>query len=250
VADTHDGRIAQFDDMNADAWMAYGGCCIGTGQFNLPMGVFVLPLATPSPDPVMSTTGLKYSDTVVGTASASQTVTLSNIGTSPLTIASIAPSGDFTQTNNCPGSLAGGQSCTVNVVFAPAATGLLTGSVVFSFAAGAPKTVRLSGTGALVAISPTAINFGNVNAGGRPATATVTVSNPGASAAGVTPSLKGSPVYRLTNGCSATLAAGASCTLTVKFSPQSSAYYTATLTVTDAAGIAQTVSITGTGVSN
>ena len=46
VADTHDGRIAQFDDMNADAWTAYGGCCIGTGQFGLPMGVSVLPLAS------------------------------------------------------------------------------------------------------------------------------------------------------------------------------------------------------------
>lgn len=250
VADTHDGRIAQFDDMNADAWTAYGGCCIGTGQFGLPMGVFVLPLATPTADATISNTVLKYSDTVVGTSSAAQTVTLNNIGTAPLTITGIVPTGDFTQTNNCPGTLPAGQNCTVNVAFVPAATGVLTGSVVFSFATGAPKTVHLSGTGALVTISPTTINFGNVNASGLPVSATVTVSNPGGSAAGVTPTLKGSPVYRLTNGCPATLATGASCTLTVKFYPQSSAYYTATLTVTDAAGIAQNVSITGTGVSN
>jgi hypothetical protein len=136
------------------------------------------------------------------------------------------------------------------VAFIPAATGVLTGSIVFNFATSAPKTVHLGGTGALVTIAPTAINFGSVNATGVPVSATVTVSNPGASAAGVTPTLKGSPVYRLTNGCPATLAAGASCTLTVKFYPQSSAYYTATLTVIDAAGIAQNVPITGTGVSN
>jgi hypothetical protein len=57
-------------------------------------------------------------------------------------------------------------------------------------------------------------------------------------------------VYRLGNACPATLAAGASCTVTVKFNPQNAQYYTGTLIITDASGTAQKVAITGTGVSN
>lgn len=250
VADSHDNRIAQFDDMNADAWTAYGSCCLGIGQFGLPMGVFALPLQTPAPDATISNASLSYSDTVVGTPSASQSVTLNNIGTAPLTITGIAPSGDFSQTNTCPGTLPAGQNCIASVTFDPTAPGTRTGSLAFTFAQGAAKTVHLSGIGALVAVSPTALNYGNVPASGRGVSMTVTVSNPGASAAAIAVTLKAAPVYRLHNACPATLTAGASCIVTVKFYPQSAAYYTGTLTVTDGAGIAQKVSITGTGVSN
>jgi len=251
VADSHDNRIAQFDDMYADAWTAYGTCCLGTGQFGLPMGVFALPIKKPTPDATISTASLSFSDTVVGTASASQSVTLNNIGTAPLTITGIAPTGDFSQTNTCPGTLPAGQNCTASVAFTPTAPGTRTGSVAFSFTGAAAKSVHLSGIGSLVAVSPTALNFGNVLAGGRGVSMTVTVSNPGVSAAGISSvTLKAAPVYRLSNACPATLAVGASCTVTVKFNPQGAQYYTGTLTITDASGTAQKVSITGTGISN
>jgi len=108
VADTHDNRIALFDDMYADAWTTFGTCCLGAGQFNLPASVVAVPAATPTPVPIVSIASLAYSDTVVGASSASQTVTLNNIGSAPLAINSIAPSGDFSQTDTCPGSLPGG----------------------------------------------------------------------------------------------------------------------------------------------
>ena len=250
VADSHDNRIAQFDDMFADAWTAYGTCCLGTGQFNLPMGVFAAPLKTPTPDATISTASLTYSDTVVGTASAAQNVTLANIGTAPMTISGIAPSGDFSQTNTCPGTLPAGQNCNVSVTFVPTAPGNRTGSVAFSFVGAAAKSVRLTGIGTLVAVSPTALNFGNVNAGFGGVSMTVGVSNPGISAAGVSMTYKGSPLYRITNPCPATLAVGASCTVTVTFYPQNAQIYNGLLTITDGSGTAQKVSITGTGVSN
>jgi len=251
VADSHDNRIVQFDDMLADAWTAYGACCLGAGQFNLPMGLVAVPAKTPTPVAAIPTASLSYSDTVVGTASASQTVTLNSIGTAPLTIAGIAPSGDFSQTNTCPGTLPAGQNCGATLTFTPTAAGTRTGSVAFNFASSAAKTVHLTGTATLVAVSPTALNFGNVNAGGRPVSLTVTVSNPGISAAGIASvTLNTAAVYRLSNPCPATLAMGANCTLTVKFIPQGAEYYTGVLTITDAAGIAQKVTITGTGVSN
>jgi hypothetical protein len=250
VADSHDNRVAQFDDMYADAWTAFGSCCLGTDQFNLPMGVFAAPAKTPTPDGTISTASLSYSDTVVGTPSASQTVTLNNIGTAPLTITNIVPSGDFSQTNTCPGTLPAGQNCVATVTFSPTTTGTRTGSVAFNFASSAARSVHLTGVGTLVAVSATALNFGNVNVDGLPPSLTVTVSNPGIAAAGIAVTLKAPAVYRLTNACPATLAAGANCTVTVKFLPQAAAYYTGTLTITDASGMAQKVSITGTGVSN
>ncbi|MGA3042287.1 MAG: choice-of-anchor D domain-containing protein [Bryobacteraceae bacterium] len=251
VADSHDNRIAQFDDMSADAWTAYGACCLGTGQFDLPMGVFALPLKTPTPDGKISTASLSYRNTVVGTPSASQSVTLSNIGSAPLTITSISPSGDFTQTNTCPGTLPAGQNCVVSVTFAPTAPGPRTGSVAFSFAGAAAKNVHVNGIGTLVSVSPTALNFGNVPASGRGVSMTVTVSNPGISTAGIASvTLKAAAVYRLSNACPATLAVGASCAVTVRFYPQGAEYYTGTLTITDGSGTAQEVPITGTGVSN
>jgi streptogramin lyase len=251
VADSHDNRIVQFDDMFADAWTAFGTCCLGTGQFNLPMSVFAAPAKTPTPVGTISTASLSYSDTVVGTASAAQTVTLNNIGTAPLTITGITPSGDFSQTNTCPGTLPAGQSCVVTVTFVPSAPGSRSGSMAFNFASSAAKSVSLTGIGTLVAVSPTALSFGTVPTSDHPTPLTVTVSNPGVSAAGIASvTLKGAAVYRLKNPCPTTLAVGASCTVTVTFTPQTNKYYTGTLTITDGSGTAQKVTITGTGGNN
>jgi len=251
VADSHDNRISLFDDMFADAWATFGTCCLGVGQFNLPMGVFAAPALTPTPVATISTASLAYTDTVVGTASASQTVTLNNIGSAGLVITGIAPSGDFSQTNICPGTLPAGQSCAATVAFVPSAAGSRTGSIAFNFGSSATKSVSLTGIGVLVAVSPTALNFGTIPTSDRPTPLTVSVSNPGVSAAGIASvTLKGAGVYRLKNPCPATLAVGASCTITVTFTPQTNKYYTATLTITDGSGTVQKVPITGTGGSN
>jgi len=61
-----------------------------------------------------------------------QTVTLTNSGTSALTISSIATSGDFAQTNTCPVSpatLAAGADCAISVTFTPTTTETRRGSV-------------------------------------------------------------------------------------------------------------------------
>ena len=139
----------------------------------------------------------------------------------------------------------------VTVAFVPSAPGTRTGSLAFNFASSAAKTVSLTGIGTLVAVSPTALNFGTIPTSDRPTPLTVTVSNPGVAAAGIASvTLKGAAVYRLKNPCPTSLPVGASCTLTVNFTPQTNKYYTATLTITDGAGIVQKVPITGTGGSN
>ena len=58
------------------------------------------------------------------TSSSPQAVTVTNGGEVPLNVTSILAAGNFSQTNNCPSSLAVGATCTVNVVFTPTGTGL------------------------------------------------------------------------------------------------------------------------------
>ncbi|PYU91620.1 MAG: hypothetical protein DMG25_14260 [Acidobacteria bacterium] len=96
----------------------------------------------------LSPTSLTFPSTTVGMASAAQAVTLSNSGSTGLTISSIAISGDFAQTNNCGSTLAAGANCAINVTFTPTTTGTRTGMLtVTDNASNSPQTASLAGTG-------------------------------------------------------------------------------------------------------
>lgn len=126
----------------------------------------------------LTPSALLFSSVPVGTASTSQTVTLANQGNTSLSLGNIQTSGDYAQTNNCPGSLAASSSCTINVTFTPAATGSRTGSLTISdSAAGSPQTVALSGAGSdfSVSSSPGSVTI----KAGSPATYTLTVASVG-----------------------------------------------------------------------
>jgi hypothetical protein len=77
-------------------------------------------------------------------ASPPQTVTLKNITANPLTPA-ITISPGFAQTNDCPASLAAGQTCTIDVSFTAGGSSAVTGTLTVSHNAGAPYTVSLHG---------------------------------------------------------------------------------------------------------
>ena len=84
----------------------------------------------------------------VGTPSAPQSFSLTNAQKVPLVIGSVLPSGDFSQSNNCPSSLLPKGSCTFNVTFSPSATGARTGSITINDSDGSsPQTIPLTGTG-------------------------------------------------------------------------------------------------------
>lgn len=249
VSDTHDNRIVLSDDMTGSAWSPFGVGGPGAGQFNLPTGIFAVPPTAAAPVSTVSPASLVFGTAVVGASTGSQTVTLGNIGSAPLEITSIVPSADFTQGNTCPGSLPVAQNCAVTVAFAPAGAGTRTGSITFNFASGA-RTVSLAGIGTLVAVSPAVLDFGPVFVHDNSKTLTVTVSNPGVSAAGIASvTLHAPAVYRMTNKCPTSLAAGASCSVRVTFTPQAYQTYTGSLTVTDASGTAQKVKLTGIGAN-
>ncbi len=100
----------------------------------------------------LAPTSLGFSAQTVGTTSAPQTVTLTNSGRRPLTIAGIhiagADSGDFAETNTCGTSVAPGSSCTISVTFTPQAKGVRQAVIgVSDNGGGAPQTVGLRGYG-------------------------------------------------------------------------------------------------------
>jgi hypothetical protein len=95
-----------------------------------------------------SPSSVPFGNVTVGQTSVAQSVTVSNPGSSAVSISSIGTSGPFSQTNSCGSSLGAGASCTVSVKFAPASAGAASGTLtVASSAPGSPLTVPLSGTG-------------------------------------------------------------------------------------------------------
>src|SRR5215472_7402465 len=101
---------------------------------------------TLSPSPV------NFGSQTVGTTSAPITVTVTNNGTTSVTVtkASIAGTnkGDFAITSNSCTTLSAGGTCTINITFTPGAKGARTGSLSLTDSdKGSPQTDVLSGTG-------------------------------------------------------------------------------------------------------
>jgi hypothetical protein len=111
--------------------------------------------------------------------------------------------------------------------------------------------VPLSGTGTTAELTPTSLSFGSVTVGNTSAAKTVTLKNVGTSAITITSiTISGAAAgdFAQTNSCGSSLAASASCTISVTFKPTMTGTRSAMLKVTDsAAGSPQTVSLAGTG---
>src|SRR5579864_7593725 len=214
---------------------------------------FFVNTAPPPPTTVsLSATSLAFASQIINTTSAAQTVTLTNAGTALLNMTSIVPSGDYAQTTTCGTSVAAGGACTISVTFTPTATGSQPGTItVTDNATGSPQTVALTGTGVAPSTSflPTSLTFGNQNVNTTSAAQTVTLTNAGTGALGIT-SIAASTQYAQTNTCGTSVAAGANCTITVTFTPTATGSQPGTITVTDnATGSPQAVALTGTGVA-
>jgi hypothetical protein len=88
----------------------------------------------------------------VGTRSLAKKITLTNKGSSAVSITSIAitgtDAGDFGETNTCGKSVASGASCFIKVTFKPLVKGKRTADVsVYDNGGGSPQEVGLIGTG-------------------------------------------------------------------------------------------------------
>jgi len=194
---------------------------------------------------------LTFSAQAVGTASAAQTIMVTNSGNAALTATQIVTSDDFIETDSCVGVTAVGATCAVQIRFLPTQTGVLNGTAtIYGNVAGGQATAALTGIGAPAAailLNPITVTYSGTNVGSVSAVQNITISNTG----GVTATLQ-APVVTgdfsiAQNTCGSTLAAGVGCTVSVAFLPTASGTRNGAFSVTDSVGT-QTASLSGVGV--
>jgi hypothetical protein len=186
----------------------------------------------------------------INSASTTELFAVTNLvaGGSSITVATPAVSGDFSVSNavsggvSCGGTLAYTATCFVQIVFAPSAAGPRTGTL--SVQAGSSNaTAALTGYGSAdpgLALTPNALVFNNVP-GSSSTQQTVTLVNTGTTAEQVgavsaTTTSSSAASFNASSSCS-TLNAGATCAITVTFTPATaSAAGTLTIPVTSTVG--------------
>jgi len=245
---------------SGSTFAGWSGACTGTGTCTVTLNANLKVTATfnlPVGNPVvnLSATSLTFAGQLIGTTSASKSVTVTNTGKGPLTLNWLGVSGNFGGTDNCPvapSTLAPNASCTIHPNFTPTVSGSIPGEITISDnAPGAPHLINLTGTGlTAISISPSTLAFGTVTAGTTSAAKTVTVTNNLTTA--LTTSFVASGDYTAvgngTNPCGSTLAAGAKCTMNVTFSPKSNGNIDGAVTITYNSSLSpQNVQLSGTG---
>lgn len=243
------------------------GVSAGTQTITL-TGSGVLPVPTAKFAP----TTLAFASVNEGTT-LSKMATLTNSSTDTLAVLKITSlilagtnSSEYTVTHNCPlspSTLAAGASCTITAVFAPVNLNATTVTYTATDnASPATQVLTLTGTGKAVvpttSFTPATVSFGNINEGTSSTMTSVFKNTSTSSFATLTITSIGavtgtdSNQFVVTNACPlspATLAAGASCTFTVVYSPTNTDSPSVTVKVTDneSAG-SRTLTIKGTGL--
>jgi hypothetical protein len=218
--------------------------------------------AAPAPAVTLNPTSLAFGNQTTGTTSPAKTISLTNSGTAGLGINSIVASGTgFAASNTCPATLAAGANCSISVTFAPTTVASYTGSVAISTtAAGSPNSVGLSGSGVapaptapIATFSPAAVDFGTSTLNTSSTMRTVTLTNSGTAALAITAwNLSGTNPgdFAASSACPAgsSIAPGATCAVSVQFTPTDTGTRAATVTLASNAAGSPAIDMKGTGV--
>ena len=195
---------------------------------------------------------LAFGVQTIGTTSSPQPITVSNAGSAAVSISGITSSAEFSQTNTCGSRLAGSGSCTVSVSFAPTAIGPQKGTISIADSAPcSPQTAIVTGVGTAVSLSASSLNFGGESVGSSSNPQTVTITNKAGSTIhlwqiAITGTDKSD--FSETTTCGSTLAASASCSVSVRFKPNAKGARSASLLFSDdGGGSPQVVTLSGTG---
>ena len=222
---------------------------------------------TPAPLANLLPAMLTFGEQAVGTTSASQIVTLTNVGGTILTVTGIAITGNdapnfaiLANTGNKPCPVAGGTlaiaaACTVTVNFTPQSGGAK--NAVLSFAdnaAGSPQSIAISGTGLspLLQLSTTSLNFASQSVGTQSSQSVILTSTGNAPVGFNLISISGANAgdFSQTSTCFPAIGAPGNCTVSVTFNPTSAGSRSATLCISDnAMGSPQTVALMGTATA-
>ncbi len=209
----------------------------------------------------LSPASLSFGTAVKGQSSSVRSITLANTSAAPLTITGTSITGDFSQTNNCPATgsaLAPQASCTYSVLFTPQGAGNRTGILsVATSASATPLKVALAGTGYVpLRISAASLWFGQVAIHVISPAKTVTLTNTLSPAGPITlNSIQAIGDFAQTNTCipagstSAILTSGASCSISITFTPQAGGQRNGSIQITDSAPDSpQSIVTGGTGL--
>jgi hypothetical protein len=234
---------------------------IGSG-FSL-VAISGSPQATPAPVALFSPGDLAFQNDGIGAPVPPQTITFANTGTASMNISSIAITGanaaDFSQTNTCTSStLAAGANCSFTVTFTPSTTAAETAAVTITDnAAGSPQSAGLTSFAYVVpppmpSLNPSSLSFAST-AVGATSSLTFSIMNSGGQAltvSGITFTGTNPSDFTQSSSC-ASVAASASCVVSVTFQPQAQGLRTASAVVTFAnvTPATQSVALSGTGTA-
>lgn len=223
----------------------------GRGIWQIPL-LTASPLAQPSIS--LSPTSLSYATQAVATASAPQSITVTNTGSALLSVSSVVTTGDFSETDDCiAASIAVNSSCTIQVRFLPTTTGSRNGLLtVYGNVAGGQATAALSGTAspeASVVLNPITLTFPSTTISATSQAQNITISNRGGTPVGLqTPTVSSADFAITANTCGPTLGPSTGCTVSIVFTPTTSGARSGTFSITDDVGT-QTASLSGIGNS-
>jgi hypothetical protein len=217
-------------------------CCLLVGDSScFAAGVRLLPVTPLRVLPGSARSGgslgaaaLSFPKLAVGARGATQKVTLTNEGTSDPVFPEVIATGDFAQANTCGTSPLPGGSCADTATYTPTAPDRRSGSLILkNRGARMRQLATLIGNAQvaapMVSLSPTSVtNIG---------TADLAISQIAVTGA-----------FVQTNTCPATVAAGASCTISVTFTATTVRMVTGSVTISDnAANSPQSVKLNGIG---
>ncbi|MEW6154022.1 MAG: choice-of-anchor D domain-containing protein [Actinomycetota bacterium] len=190
------------------------------------------------PTLLISPTALEFGEVQVGTAAPSQTVDITNVGTAPVVMSGAGGglAAPFSAVQNCQGNtLQPGESCQMTFGFSPTEEGLATATSAGTWN-DQPFQIAVRGTGAAVPpstgllVSPTALEFGEVQVGTAAPSQTVDVTNVGTAPVVMSGAGGGlaAPFSAVQNCQGNTLQPGESCQMSFGFSPTEAGLATAT----------------------
>jgi hypothetical protein len=196
-----------------------------------------------------------FGNVVVGTTN-SQTISVSNVGTSDLTITSVAISGTGFGILGLPTplTLGVGQGTTFAVSFQPTSPGAASGHIsITSRAIPSAVAVNLTGTGVPATLQLSAntsnLSFGSLTVG-TSSSQSVVFTNTGNSNVTISSVSASGTGFGASGGSNTTLAPNQSVTVTVNFNPQAAGAATGTLSVSsNASNPLLQIQLSGGGIS-
>lgn len=210
-----------------------------------------IPLTGTGTQPGMSVTpsSVSFGD-VADATTATQLITLKNIGTANLVVSSESVTGaGFTVTGFSAQTLAPNSSMSFNAVFAPTSAGGASGSIsVSTNLSGSPTAIPLTGTGTQpgISVTPSTVSFGSV-ADGTSSTQIITVKNTGTANLVVSSATASGTGFSVTDFVAQTLTPNSSMTFNAVFAPASPGAASGSVSVATNLSQPTTVALSGTG---